>query len=152
MPTTPVVGISRDSADTTSEREPMNTTIQDTPRRRFLFNLFSMAMEGGVSYWGRVIVYRWVNQDTGVEVDGLQHVDLDGFYAIVHDHETGDLRVDAATIEKGLAHISTTAGSVNKYMRGRIAGANITEEIESLDADDADAIVQAGLFGSVVYG
>ncbi len=94
-------------------------------------NIFGTAMEGGIDYWATVLVYDWpkivgeiVNEDTGKR------------------HE-----VNAMTVLDGIEYVASRVG-MDWY-----AGP-LMERIETKDDDasDADIIIQAGLFGEVIYG
>jgi len=94
-------------------------------------NIFVTAMEGGIDYWATMMVYDWpkiqgeiVNEDTGKR----------------HD-------VNAITVIDGVEYVASRVGQ--DWYAGplieRIAN-------NDYDASDADIIIQAGLFGKVVYG
>ena len=131
----------------------MTTTTRDE-----LFHaIFTTALEGGVNYWSSCSHYQWTNPD--------ESEDYKGFFAVIHDEEDEDdkenedrgyrdrgHRIDRATISKGYKLATTT-------YRDRISWSCdkpplvITDDTDwDYDAGDADAIVQLGLFGDVIYG
>jgi len=94
-------------------------------------NIFVTAMEGGIDYWATILVYDWpkiegeiVNEDTGKR------------------HE-----VNAMTVLDGIENVASRVG------QDWYAGPLMERiETENYDASDADVIIQAGLFGEVIYG
>lgn len=127
-------------------------------RDQMLINVFCTAIEGGINYWAEVLEYHWCDKD-GSE-------DLKGFYARIvireDDEESEPAKeycIDASTIEAGIDRlIHGTVTWDGQAMRGThlyklACGLNgpLCEEVD-YDADDADNIVQAGLFNDIVYG
>ena len=55
------------------------------------------------------------------------------------------------TIARGVNSIVSGAAMIPNVQRRRIAAVR-THDADTIDARDADAIVQAALFGSLVYG
>lgn len=129
--------------------------VSDTPRNRFLCDVFITALEGGIGYWSQAIEYHWTLPDTDTKsVD--ESMDIDGFFANIVDGEDGDKdhHIDAAVIERGLARIvSGEIKQLRSDIRATVMLINLTNGDEGdYDAETADCIVQAGLFGEVVYG
>ena len=94
-------------------------------------DIFVTAMEGGINYWATVLLYDWpkiqakiVNEDTGKRYE-----------------------VDAMTVLDGIEYIASRAGQ--DWYAGPLMD---RIETKNYDASDADVIIQAGLFGDVVYG
>jgi hypothetical protein len=122
-----------------------------------LFNAFITALEGGVQYWAEVDKYRWSVGDSKTE-------DTRGFRAVLrerseHEHETPQpwLVVDRAVMLRGLEHLAngtcTWGGrELSKSYQRKAIGWHAVPEHADIDANDADNIVQAGLFGDVRYG
>ena len=152
------------------------TTIHDhtdtvTARDQYLIDVFTTALEGGIGYWSYALTYHWSNAD-GTD-------DYKGFYADIvvpmDDMPDGDyhvatemvdlplagptlcarMRIDRTVIARGWKLGATTEVVVGTYYwqcddRPPLV---ITDDTEwDFDACDADAIVQYGLFGEVVYG
>lgn len=122
---------------------------QVTARDQLFFDLFVTALEGGIGYWSQCSAYHWTNDDGAT-------YDLDGYRAMVietEDEATPEYIIDRAVIAKGF-------GLATGEWRDRIAWSSggkppvvITDETDwDFDAGDADAVVQLGLFGDVVYG
>jgi hypothetical protein len=121
-----------------------------------LHDLFTTALEGGIGYWSRCKAYHWATRDGAPALDA---------YAVVVEVERDgepEHRIDLGTIKLGLQRLhddlvtvggwddAKKAPSHDKFPLSRITWANVMDE--TYDADDADAVVQAGLFGEVVYG
>ncbi len=131
----------------------MTTSPSDAPatprsaeREQFLRDVFTTALEGGIGYWARFMSYR--NRDG--EPFGATVRECD-------DDECRDLVIDAEIIERGLQGLadgtvtfggSPMSASAHRFWAGMLAVPDAGE----IDADDADEIVQAGLFGDVRYG
>jgi hypothetical protein len=145
---------------------PAMTTT--TAKQRVLLDTFTTAMEGGIGYWSRCTSYHWMTGDL-VE-------DYESFRATIRVNEDEvDVRddveregkavvIDAATIERGFRNLA----DLTKYPAGSAAGRtarlalalvrsgfseqSVEDWDDWADADAADMVVQAALFGDVVYG
>jgi hypothetical protein len=114
-------------------------------RAAFLHDVFVAALEGGIGYWSECYHYHW-SADDGATSDVL------GFHAIVKDTEgEGVYVISAATIEKGIAAILDGTAPVHPEIRAWVADDNEDNQ-GRIDATAADAVIQAGLLGEVVYG
>jgi hypothetical protein len=108
-------------------------------REEFLKDVLITAVEGGTGYWAQVSAYF---PDEGRVA--LHEFDDDGISA-TH-------KVTLGTIELGIKTIIEQRSLVNRQIREDVIIDSIENEMGRGDADTADCIVQAGLFGSVVYG
>jgi len=120
----------------------------------FPFEIFVTALEGGIGYWFRTSEYHWSTNHKD---------DLFGFYAkgVTHDDEldvgpiAGERLIDRETIVKGigLALTNENVGLAERW-HSRIVAAVLAAAVGDIDydADDADHIVQIGMFGRVIYG
>lgn len=139
----------------------MNTTqaveLELSVSDQILFDVFVTALEGGINYWAGVVEYNiWLKDDAGTT--SLPHKeDLTGFFAIIIDSEDEDeklIAIDRELIFEGLVacatkdvkHIGSHARNVARSLLFS------TSDDVDFDACDADQILQAGLFGEVVYG
>lgn len=126
---------------------------KSTERKQFLFDVFVTALEGGIGYWSEASSYHWSKSDTGT-VDS--DADLDGFYADIIDveDEGKHYTITPATIARGLGRI--TDGKIDgiggRWVADLMLANRTNGEDGDFDAAGADAVVQAGLFGQVVYG
>lgn len=117
-----------------------------TPQRlQFLQDVLTTAIEGGVNYWATVTEYRW------------EHLPVGDAFAVLFDTE-GDNekhRVDVDVVAKGIG-VLTGARTGDRwkgtYWQQFVAANRTNGDQGDYDADIADQIVQAGLFGEVVYG
>ena len=119
-----------------------------TEREQFLDDIITTALEGGIGYWSVAESYVWGDDIPTAAVISDAESDDPGFENLV---------VDRALVEKSLALMA--AGSVKHLddsMRARIVSiaAEHPKNLDAgdIDADDADVIVQVGLFGEVTYG
>ena len=118
-----------------------------TERKKFLLDMFNTALEGGICYWSVADAYHWLNDD--------DTEDLGGFYAVILDTEDDDkpYRIDADVIELGIERIVNGVVRLPSDLLRTVALINATNGDEGgYNAETADCIVQAGLFGEVMYG
>lgn len=123
-------------------------------RKEFLHCIFTTALEGGIGYWSQAATYRWsMAGDSNVD-------DLDGFIAIIgeFDESTGKYRhdkpltINRAVIQKGLARLADKDFKVRDDIRKTALAGSAMNDAGDIDAEIADVIVQAGLFGEIIYG
>jgi hypothetical protein len=119
-----------------------------TPYDQLLFDVFATAIEGGINYWATVSDYHvWLDGMVGVN-------DVFGFYAVITDEE-GDgttYRIDRKTMAKGYELATTTVCNVYWQCERPPFHSAVTEDGWDHDALDADAVLQLGIFGKVIYG
>jgi len=116
-------------------------------RKQFLADVLSTAIEGGINYWANI--------DSAERVDCEQDV-IGWRYGQVriHDKEDGSdfgtMRViDANTVARGLRELRNST----RYSFADMRKADRTNGDEGdFDAGDADAVIQLGIFGEIVYG
>lgn len=124
---------------------------------QILFDVFVTALEGGITYWAAVAKYSiWLKDDAGTT--SIPHKeDLTGFFAVIVDVEDENeslVRVDNDTVFRGLVACATEdVKNLGSHAR-QVARSLLFSDNEDVDFDagDADQILQAGLFGEVVYG
>jgi hypothetical protein len=125
--------------------DSVTVTLTLTPKREDLFNVFVTALEGGIGYWSECHRYKW-SLPNG-------EYDHDGFVAEIEETEADEPvrhTINRETIVRGLAHFAQP-GTGYKHVRAA-ALALLTGNEADYDSEIADCIVQAGLFGEVVYG
>ena len=131
-------------------------------RDEFFHTVFTTALEGGIGYWAASENYHiWLDKRPGGRLSETKP-DLAGFYSDIVPAEDEDdfkpVRIDRAIIAKGYTLATTGAEEGHTKWRDRIRWSSgdkppmIPNEDWDFDADDADVIVQLGLFGTVVYG
>lgn len=113
-----------------------------------LFNVFVTALEGGINYWSECSEYRPWKEDGKTE-------NLDRFYAIIKDLEDEKqpiYLINAKIIKRGMRRLleGTCTYGGQEYPNARKLWGRVMSE--DYDAGDADNVVQAGLFGDIVYG
>ena len=131
-----------------------------TERDQFLFDVFVTACEGGINDWSSILKYHWRKKDADTQtIDG--DTDYAGYYAEIVEDESDESprprhRIDAAVIEAGLKAIrEKTAEELSLHDGNRriVIGAEGTLDAGTeFDAESANWVVQAGLFGQVIYG
>lgn len=118
-------------------------TRKRSPERiQFLEDVLTTAIEGGIQYWSEVFIYN---------IDGET-------FATIAD-EDGEYNITIDTIAKGIRILTTgdNAGHAFSmcgmdYWKQFILANKTNGEDGDFDADIADNIVQAGIFGEIVYG
>lgn len=116
----------------------------------FYLDVFITAMEGGIANWATTLAYRHSITDK----DGDLIPDRVGFRAVVSDEDEPTRRrvIDRDIIERGFAGLRDELEGDDPDRVTRILNALDDRDAGELDADDADLIVQIGLFGALVYG
>ena len=122
--------------------------MKSLERKEFLFDVFTTALEGAIGYWAYSETYHW--QNNGV-------ADLDNFSSIVIDAEEEEaferVAINQAVIAKGINLILNDENfEINDGLKSAILEANRKNDAGLIDGNCADCIVQAGLFGSIVFG
>jgi hypothetical protein len=115
-------------------------------RTQFLAEVIVTAVEGGINDWAAVSVYKWVELPPSE------------WHAVVHqlnDDESGyvdtGVKLDVDAVARGLRLI-IDGKLVNQAMLDCIRRADKGNDAGEIDGYDASAIVQAGLYGEVIYG
>lgn len=114
-------------------------TRRSAERTTYLADVMTTAIEGGINYWASLDTVSRVEDPTeilGWRYDAAHLVDLE-------DGEEYTISLD--TIAQGLNRISKILPDCH------IASAHRDMDAGDLDANDADAVVQYGLFGELVY-
>jgi hypothetical protein len=126
-------------------------------REQFLADVITTAVEGGVGYWSQCSQYQWT--DPSMESGRLRVVvgegrPDEGTRATIEDMEDDNREhhITPSVIQNGIGKIKSGKVGVNKQIRTWIAEGDAENDAGMIDADCADVIVQAGLFGEVRYG
>jgi hypothetical protein len=144
----------------------MNTT-QTTERDSAYLSIFITALEGGIGYWSACSRYHWTTATK--EQNPLDHEDVLGFYATIHDREgewfdelldevTKDedqrsVRIDRAVIARGVGKFIKKDYRPDSYFgRAKVALQWSKWDDLDVDADIADVIVQLGIFEKEIFG
>lgn len=128
-------------------------TTKISPREQLLRDTLCTCIEGGSNYW-------LSGKPRRLMEDGSKFVDNGEpwYYTGVRDckdAESNDAFADItlATIELGFRRIvDGTLRDINSGIFGSVALGWLSPEDADLDGWGADCILQAGLFGSLVYG
>lgn len=137
----------------------MTTTASRTAEREtFLADVLVTAVEGGINYWTHTTNYHWYSPmlsggtaDPSPAGGGNAHVRLEVPEGPDGDPMTVDVTLD--TIDKGLALLRSGEVEVSQYLQKAIVTSDQFNDFESaFDAIAADVVVQAGVFGKVVFG
>ncbi|MFM1966833.1 MAG: phage MyraDee, partial [Actinomycetota bacterium] len=116
---------------------------------RVLHDVFVTAMEGGIGYWSSCSSYRWSVDDSGVD-------DLTGFRAVIFDDANDpspgspEMTIDRDVILRG--YLRALDLDLRWNCEPLPHPHQLTEDGWECDAEDADVIVQLGLFNEVRYG
>lgn len=117
--------------------------ITKSSREQFLDDVVTTALEGGIGYWSVCSAYEWDGVPARAQI---QEMDYDG------EPDGPLMEVDRALIRKGIKEILAGESNVNATTVAYVQEANKYNDAGDVDADVADAIVQVGLFGNLVYG
>jgi len=133
-------------------------TKRSEERIQFLSDIITTAIEGGIGYWSACSQYQYdwdgeTRRSVGELVEGertratVQELDdSSGEYTgTVHE-----ITID--TIARGIGKIRDNEFGINSQIRKWITEGDRENDAGMIDADAADCIVQAGLFGELVYG
>jgi hypothetical protein len=118
----------------------LHVTLSD----RLMHEILTTAFEAGafgIGYW---CCADKVERDSESWVTSLEAYDTD-------EPETLFGKVDAEVIARGIRRILAEQ-KCNDYHRDSVARLVLTQDTCSIDANDADVIVQVGLFNELVYG
>lgn len=143
----------------TTQQEIANVTPETTVRAvpmvvvaipcedQFCADVLSTALEGGIGYWsGADNIVRHYDQNG--------HGDFRYVSADLYDAEEGELlgNVQYDTIRKGIERILRGEVKCNSSITGYVLRGVADNDAGQIDADAADAIVQAGLLGELRFG
>lgn len=116
----------------------------DRGRTDFLVNVVVTAVEGGVGYWAELREYKWSEDENRYMTGASVEVDAqDG---------KGWRTVNLDTIREGLAKIKESSFQINPAVLSAILMGDRNNDAGEIDSEAADCIIQAGLFGELVYG
>ncbi|MGA2977941.1 MAG: hypothetical protein ABSF77_21795 [Spirochaetia bacterium] len=121
----------------------MQLTLKPETKAEFFWDIFVTACEGGINYWASFERYHHSHGEAP---------DHEGFFAKILDtEEVKRYEIHRATIQNGLKAILSGKVNLRSDIKSSIALASIETDAGYIDADGADCIVQAGLFGHVIY-
>lgn len=109
-------------------------------------NIYTTALEGGIGYWAVCDEYRWQYLYEDWENNIVKPLDPDQVLVVLSDTEETDFENEHLTPAKIRAGAKLL---IEKYPH---LYQIIDDNQFHVDANGADAIVQLGLFGEIVYG
>lgn len=140
--------------------------VRSTEREQFLADVIIGAVEGGTGYWAAVLKYKWEglppakvhavlvldDDETDAKIDALQ-AKLGRTLRAADAIAAGfGHMVNVGTIARGIAAVKKPDFSVNRDILAAILIGDRCNDGGEIDSDAADVIVQAALFGEIVYG
>ena len=109
-------------------------------------SIYTTALEGGIGYWAIADEYKWQYLYEDWENDIVHPLEPDQVLVVLSDTEDNDFKDEQLTPAKIRAGVKLL---IEKYPHMY----QIIDDNEfHVDADGADAVVQLGLFGEIVYG
>lgn len=134
-------------------------------REEFLADVITSAIEGGTGYWAAVHAYRWEGLPAAeryavIGVEDEEDEKIEALAAKLGRKPTLSEAIEARavykltceTIARGIGRIARGEIRINTALAKTIYAANRESDAGEIDAEGADAIVQAALFGELVYG
>jgi hypothetical protein len=109
-------------------------------------NIYTTALEGGIGYWAIADEYKWQYLYEDWENDIVHPLEPDQVLVVLSDTEDDDFKDEQLTPAKIRAGVKLL---IEKYPHMYQI---INDNEFHVDADGADAVVQLGLFGEIVYG
>jgi hypothetical protein len=141
------LGATIDDADAAVELRALQQWVsaRNAERQRLLADILIGAVEGGTGYWATVSDYQHSGPvaDTSATLREIEPGD---------DEHPDGREVTTETIEHGIQKILDPYFRICTHLRAAITHAHHEGDAGGLDAEAADAVVQAGLFGQIVYG
>lgn len=140
-------------------------SARSAERAQFLADIITGAVEGGTGYWAIVLRYRWMDlppekvhavlmiEDDEDEIIAVLDLRL-GRRPTVDDALSAGhaFLLDIDAVSNGLAAIRENDRICNEGLRALIVSADRANDAGSIDANAADVIAQAAMFGEVIYG
>lgn len=128
-------------------------------REEFLATVVTTAVEGGIGYWSVVHKYDWWYPDlqghTPAPSDGMAftRASIELTEDADESHPAGRrVEVDHDTVRRGMLVLTSGERQVRRDIYEAIVLANHSSDGGEIDSEIADCIVQAGLFGRVIFG
>ena len=127
-------------------------------RTDFLAGIIITAVEGGINYWAYARKYRWVDSNGKLYGNALSRLqDASVEVCDVEDFDDGKgqwKKVTLDTIARGIGKIKRKEVSLSHGRRKIVIAADRDPDKHAgnIDSDIADCVLQAGLFGTIIYG
>jgi hypothetical protein len=142
------------SSEDTEQRESDMARQRSDERNQFLTDVLTTAVEGGINYWAAVSGYQWDVPLGQAHVDVWETEETDDDYGTHWPDTYFPHRVTVDTIAKGIGILvaERKGHSPASYWHQFVLANRTNGEEGDYDAGIADDILQAGIFGKVVYG
>lgn len=112
-----------------------------TERTDFLASVLVTAVEGGVNHWAAIKDYKWL-EDADKNLTSAAVELNDGF---------GWKRVGLNMVASGIGKLKRGTVPIADGLKATLVLADKENDASDVDSELADCIVQAGLFGKLVY-
>jgi hypothetical protein len=125
-------------------------------RHTFLADILVNAVEGGINYWAETKNYHWSKRDEDGEISSEYaddvYVDIREKDYATEKEETPWFRVKAESLERGIEKIKDPNFQINPQIAKQVLYSDHFSDAGDIDTEIADVIVQATMFGEIVYG
>jgi hypothetical protein len=141
------------------QTETLTLKIKRNPKQQKNFDsivssIHCSAIEGGsygIGYWCEVVSYKWDEKD---DTKFKSVIQMEAEYEDDKDKRINKCRkytIDRDVIMLGIKRLAMGEIKVNESYIEKCGALLLTGDAD-MDADDADIIVQAGLFNEVIFG
>ena len=110
----------------------------------FLSDILVTALEGGINHWADIRDYQHNQPGNGDLIVVTAEINANNGY--------GWQSVNANTVKVGVNRVLNSNFRINPTIRAAIFQADRENDASNIDSHCADAILQAGMFGILVYG
>jgi hypothetical protein len=136
------------------------TTATPTKREEFLTDILVTAVEGGIGYWSQAGNYRHSGpvEGRGVTLYIYDVYESEVKLDVINDEDLIDpdqvvVRVTLADIEEGIRRILYEDDfKASGQLLVAVLEPSVNNDAGEIDADTADIIVQAAVFGEIMFG
>lgn len=108
-------------------------------QEQLLFDIMTTAVEGGINYWAYSLS---VSREANLDVFAFS-CKANGVYS--------RLDVDASKVLTGIQRVLSPGFSVRRDIREALTLSLAENDASNIDAEAADVIIQAALFGEITY-
>ncbi len=135
-------------------------TTEPTKRQEFLTDILTTAVEGGINYWAQVADYAYSGPVDGrgvtLVIDDVDEQDI-LTRVITADADTVTTTITLRDIDRGLKTLIRMDFKVADYIKAIAVNAHMANDCcpetgDDVDAEVAEIIIQAAVFGELVFG
>ncbi len=128
-------------------------TVRSDERKEFLTDIVSAAVEGGIDYWAETRNYKWGTDDGEFALNGLHpYASIEVRARADEDEPPAQWQlVNEDTMAHGIRVMLSAGFLVSPKLRSLLSEADRGNDAGDIDTDVADDIVQAAMFGELVY-